>query len=344
MDNDKNKRNGEIFPDLRRESPESANDHRAHETDWEEKPLKAERAASVRQVRREVDVRQIHDANTGSLWMAFAFLLVILAGVSFYGYRILQESNVQISQVPAMLKSMTAMNGRLDGVEGKLHAWATDWQSLSERLGGLEKTVKNNYQRARKHSEELNAQLEERIEDRLDGRDHVVDTRLDQLESDQKSEVARVNELSQELADARQEIASLRQETNTDLALLHHQASGNDEQLGAIARQLKHDRVNFEVAKNQVSSIVPDISVNLTATNVAYQRFTGWVYYLPDQRFLWVRDHGVQQPVVFYGRNNSQQYQVVITSVRDASAAGYLLLPGERQVTQQAAASTAGGK
>ncbi len=339
MDNNRNKRNGEIFPDLRRESPESA-----HETDWEERPLKAESAASVKQVRREVDVRQIYDAKTGSLWMAFALLLIILAGVSFYGYRVLQESNIQVSQVPEMLKSMTAMNGRLGDVEGKLHSWATDWQSLSERLARLEKTARANFQSARKHSEALNAQLEQRIQDRLDGRDHILDTRLDQLESDQRSAVTRVNELRQELADARQEIASLRRETNTDLALLHHQASGNDEQVTAIARQLEHERVNFEVAKNQVASIVPDISVNLTATDVRYQRFSGWVYYLPDQRFLWVRDHGVQQPVVFYGRNNSQQYQVVITSVRDASAAGYVLLPREGGVTQQATASTAGGK
>ena len=105
--------------------------------------------------------------------MAFALLLIILAGVSFYSFRVLQESNIQVSQVPVMLRSMTAMNGRLDGVEGKLHSWATDWQSLSERLGGLEKTVRANYQRARKHTKELNAQLEERIARRVERLDRA---------------------------------------------------------------------------------------------------------------------------------------------------------------------------
>ena len=168
MGTDKNKRHGEIFPDLRRESPESAHEQKAPDTDCEERPLRTERASNLKHVRE-----QYQETATGSLWMAFALLLITLAGVSFYGYRVLQESNIQVSQVPVMLRSMTAMNGRLDGVEEKLHSWATDWQNLSERLGGLEKTVRANYQRARKHSEELNAQLEERIARRVERLDRA---------------------------------------------------------------------------------------------------------------------------------------------------------------------------
>ena len=339
MESDRNRRNGEIFPDLRRETTENPHDPKS--AGWDDH---VGQQPPVRTFRRQPSPQHSGGASTGPLWLALTILLVVLTGAVVYGYRTLQEGNIQLSQVPAMLKSMGNVNARLGDMEEKLQSWASDWQNLADRLAKVEKTVNVDFQRARKHSEVLTTQLEERIEDRLDGRNYVVDTRLDQIESEHKLAQAKVEDLSRELVTARREIASLRGETNGDLSILHQHLAGSDQQLHALARQIEHDRVDFELSKNRPAELSSGISMNLTATDVRYQRFSGWVYFQPDRRFLWVRDHGVQQPVVFYDEKETQRYEVVVSMIRNDSATGYVLLPVESSSATGTVTSAARGQ
>jgi predicted nucleic acid-binding Zn-ribbon protein len=345
MDDYKKRRNGEIFPDIRRDTPEHGSDpSEVRTTDWREKPLETAGERGERGFLRQPRLPHQQEPRTGRVWLAFAFLLVLLGAVSFLGYQTIHEANIQVSQIPSMLKSMTAMSARLDDVQAKLGSWAANAQDLSDRMDKLQKTVHANYRSARKHAEVLTTQLEERITDQMESRNYIVDTRLNQLDTEQKGAQAKIAQLHQELADARQEIASLRQDTNGDLALLHQQVAGNNEQVNEFTQQVERRRVDFEVAKNQPSELSPNISIKLAAPNVRYQRFSGWLYYLPDRRFLWIHDHGVQQPVVFYDRHEAKRYEVVITSVQRDAAAGYLLLPADSAAQPQTVASAAAGK
>jgi hypothetical protein len=95
---------------------------------------------------------------------------------------------------------------------------------------------------------------------------------------------------------------------------------------------MKRQRVDFELTRNQITDLSPEITMDLTATNTQYQRFSGWVYFEPDRRYLWVRDQGVSQPVIFYGREKGRQYQLILTGIRENSATGYLLLPATGSV------------
>lgn len=343
MNDNRDKRNGEIFPDLRRGTTEATEEQKPQTANWQGRPLEPRQEPSTREFRRQSEFHQPVGPKTGRRWLALAFLLAIVAGMSFYGYRVLQ--NIQASQIPSMLNSMTAINSRLGDVEAKVRLWPENWQGLTDRMATLEKRVNANYRSARRHAEVLTTQLEERMTDEMESRNYIVDTRLNQLDAEQKSAQERIAQLRQELSDARQEVASLRHETNGDLALLHQQVAGNGQQVQALADQVERQRVNFELAKNQPSELAPGISMKLTATDARYQRFSGWVYFLPDRRFLWVRHQGVQQPVVFYDQNQARRYEVVISSVRNNSAAGYLLLPvGSGVGGPETAASAAGGR
>jgi predicted nucleic acid-binding Zn-ribbon protein len=345
MDDYKKRRNGEIFPDIRHDTPERGPDQpEAYRPDWREKPLATAQEAGPREFHRQPEFRHPSEARHRPLWLAFALLLILLGAVSFLGYGAIHEANIQVGQIPAMLKSLSAVSGRLDNVEGQLSSWVASSQDLSDRVGKLQKTVRANYRSARKHAEVLTTQLEERITDQMVARNYIVDTRLNRLDTDQKAAQAKIAQLHQELADARQEIASLRDDTNGDLALLHQQVAGNNEQVNDLTQKVERQRVDFEVAKNQPSELTSEISMKLAATNVRYQRFSGWLYFLPDRRFLWVQDHGVQQPVVFYDKHEAKRYEVVITSVQRDSAAGYLLLPVESAAASQTVASAAEGK
>lgn len=354
MDFDKNRREGEIFPELRHGESEPTQEPYAQATDrqtrppadWREEPLEPMREPQVREVPRRIVVRESRGGSTGVLWLALTFLLVVLAGASFYGYRTLQEANIRLNQIPTMLRSMATVDGRLDNVESQLSAWSRNWQGLSGRMGKLEKRVGANYRSARRHAEVLTAQLGKQIQDQMEARNRVVDTHLDQLDSAQRSAQAHIADLNRELSEARQEIAALRQDTNGDLALLHEHVAGNEERTNKLAQQVEHERVNFEVAKNRITEVSPEISIDLTKLDTQYQRFSGWVYFEPDRRYLWVRDQGVMQPVVFYDQQQSRQYQVVVTRIRGgALAAGYLLVPATSgALAPGAAAGAATGK
>lgn len=345
MDDYKKRRNGEIFPDIRHDTADHGSEaSEGRPTDWREKSLGTAGERGERVFLRQPQLPPQQEPRTGRLWLAFAFLLVLLGVASLLGYRTIQEANLQVSHIPSMLKSLTAMSARLDDVQAKLSSWAANSQSLSGRMDKLQRTARANYRSARKHAEVLTTQLEERITDQMESRNYIVDTRLNQLDTEQKAAQTKIAQLRQELADARQEIASLRDDTNGDLALLHQQVAGNNEQVNDLTQQVERRRVDFEVAKNQPSELSPNISMRLAATNVRYQRFSGWIYYLPDRRFLWVHDHGVQQPVVFYDRHEARRYEVVITSVQRDAAAGYLLLPAESAAEPQTVASAAAGK
>jgi predicted nucleic acid-binding Zn-ribbon protein len=325
MDFDNDRHDGKIFdsrPDSRKHRQESG----SRPADWREEPLEP-RPESHFQSAQNPTPGKSRRTSTGPLWLAFTVLLVLLVGASFYGYQTLQDESIRLDQVPVILKSMATANGRLDSLESQLHSWSADSQGLSGRMGTLERRVSANYRSTRKRAEELTAQLAKNIQDQMNARNHVVDARLEQLDSAQQSAQARIAELKQELSDAHQEIASLRQETDGDLALLHDHVAGNEQQMNNLAQQVEHKRVNFEVSKNQIAELSSEISMDLTSTDIQYQRYSGWVYYEPDRRYLWVRNQGAMQPVVFYDRSQGRQYQVVITSIREGSAAGYLLVP-----------------
>ena len=94
-------------------------------------------------------------------------------------------------------------------------------------------------------------------------------------------------------------------------------------------------RVDFEVDKGRNVELAPGISLEISGTDVAYRRVSGWMWVLPDRRTIWLRGQGAQEPVVFYSTADGKKRELVITSVTEKSAVGYLLLPGEEATTAE---------
>lgn len=349
------KEEGKIFPGLDDPIRESEDKFQAREEssrmgapDWDEAQMKASVYEPPRPAPRRYESRP-SGRGTGALWAALALLLAVLAGAAFYGMQTLNDANIQISKVPAMLKSLATVDTRLGDVESQLNSWSQNLKDVSGRLNKVEKNARVEYAKARKHAEVLTAQVKDQVgqlKEQIADRDRAVDARLDSLDSTQKSAQERIAQLQQQLSDARQQLASLRQETNGDLATLHQRVASNNDQLGQLTNEVERRRVNFELSKNQITNLSSEVTMNLTATNVSYQQFSGWVYYEPDHRYLWIHEQGVMQPVVFYDAQKSQQYEVVVTALRQDSAVGYLLVPQGSNVVQPepAAGTVTGGK
>ena len=271
--------------------------------------------------------------TTTALWVSFALLVVVLLGATCYGFHILRENNIQITQVPAAMKSVVALNDRLNATEARLLSWTAEWQDLVNRVTEVERKTNRNFKATNKNAEWLTTQLEERLQEEIDGQAYIAHTRLTQLESKQDSDHTQLARLQEELGAARQELAAVRQDvtalhqdTGQRLASLDSQTAGNARDISAVSRRLDHRRVDFEVVKDHTYELAQGISVQVLGTNVAYQRFGGWVSLVPEGRTLWVDQQGIQQPVVFYRQQDGERCELVVTRVGENSATGYLLL------------------
>jgi len=255
-----------------------------------------------------------------ALWVAVVALAVVLSGVTAYGYLTLQKHNLQLSQLPGVQETLALAAKRLDGVEGKLQAWAADWDTLQARMTGLERRVAYNRELARSEAQKQAAAVEERLRAEAGELANAMDARLVLLESGAEAERARLGQLQED-------VAAARTESRRELASVREDLARGDQRLEELARVIDRERVDFEMDKNSTRELAGGVSLRITSTNVAQQKVKGWMWLLPDRKTLWIRDLGIQQAYVFYRRDGSGPSELVITSVQDGGVSGYLLVP-----------------
>ena len=255
-----------------------------------------------------------------ALWVAVVALAVVLSGVTAYGYLTLQKHNLQLSQLPGVQETLALAGQRLEAVEGKLQAWAADWDTLQARMTGLERRVAYNRELARSEAQKQAAAVEERLRAEAGELANAMDARLVLLESGAEAERARLGQLQED-------VAAARTESRRELASVREDLARGDQRLEELARVIDRERVDFEMDKNSTRELAGGVSLRITSTNVAQQKVKGWMWLLPDRKTLWVRELGIQQAYVFYRRDGSGPSELVITSVQDGGVSGYLLVP-----------------
>ena len=254
------------------------------------------------------------------LWVAVVALAVVVSGVAAYGYLTLEKHNMQLAQLPSVQETLALAGQRLEAVEGKLQAWAADWDALQARLTGLERRVAYNRELARAEARKQAAAVEENLRAEAGELAKAMDARLVLLESGAETERA-------SLAALQQDVAAVRLDTGRDLARVSEDLSRGEQRVEELARVLDRERVDFEMDAGRTRELGGGVSLRITSTNVAQQKVKGWMWLLPDRKTLWVRDLGIQQALVFYRRDGSGPSELVITSVQDGGVSGYLLLP-----------------
>ena len=255
-----------------------------------------------------------------ALWVAVVALAVVLSGVTAYGYLTLQKHNLQLSQLPGVQETLALASQRLEAVEGKLQAWAADWDTLQARMTGLERRVAYNRELARSEAQKQAAAVEERLRAEAGELANAMDARLTLLESGAEAERARLGQLQED-------VAAARTESRRELASVREDLARGDQRVEELARVIDRERVDFEMDKNSTRELAGGVSLRITSTNVAQQKVKGWMWLLPDRKTLWVRELGIQQAYVFYRRDGSGPSELVITSVQDGGVSGYLLVP-----------------
>ncbi|MBZ5560782.1 MAG: hypothetical protein LAP13_00010 [Acidobacteriia bacterium] len=270
--------------------------------------------------------------ETGPLWVAFGLLVVALAAVSIYSYRELRREHISLNQLPAALNSAALLSGRVDALQSRMQGWAGQWDSLTARVAKIERESRSTLGRARKHTDEVAANLTKRIDDqqaKMDANAYLVNHRLEKMESSQQAEHETLARLQNDVASARQQVAATPSpNSGQDYTSLEKQVAQNVSDVHAIQQRLKRQRVEFEAPDRRTYQLAEGIALHVTHTDTRHQRFKGWIRLVPDGRTLWVSNWGAEQPVIFYRQAGDAPCELVVTRVTPNAVTGFVLLPG----------------
>lgn len=290
-----------------------------------------------------IDEPVYHRRRSAGLWTALASLAVVVAVMAAYGYSVLSNQNDQLAWLPGLIKSVSVVRDRTNGLEATMKQWSGRQEHLAAKVQQLGSGWQAGLDGVREHAATLvnNAYQKERAE--LSQRAAALNAKIAEMASRQQAEQNHIAQLEKQLTGTRQELASVRESYTRELATLQLRQISNRRAIVAVGKKLSTDQVNFEASKNRDAAIVPGVTLHLAGTNTSHQRFRGWILLAGSGQKIWVRRQAVQTPIVFYPVPGGEAYELVVTRVEQKSVAGYVLVPGSSEGQSASVASASSG-
>jgi hypothetical protein len=289
-------------------------------------------AAQARRENEEVrlEFQALADRNRRAGW-AVALLLLALVGGGLYGYYSYTRSGKVLAEFPLFQQSLGAAGQRLDAAEQALRGWADDWEAMMARVGKVEQTMGAGLRSARDYATEQSAKVQREFHNEMDVRTDSLQASVARLEADLSEDREQLASLQQELDTTRTELAGdielARQEGRQRNESLSKEFELSRNDLDSLNHRLDRRRLDFEARTNQTLEVAPGITLTVSSTDVRYQRLEGRVHVVSDGRILWLRGHGIQQPVILYKEKDERPYELVFTRVTESGVVGYALEP-----------------
>ena len=287
-----------------------------------------------------------------------AFLILLLAGlvgVAWYAYPILKRHDLTLSQIPATLtdvqKDLFGLKEQAKAAEAKLDDWSSRQEELRGQLNKARGDLMARVDSAKKQASEASTALVERMRSEVAAQIEGVKAQLAKLETSRESDREQVARLQQELAQVRTQVNQQGQELASVQGRVDKNAASSEQEFAAVKSTQQRDRgdfdayadkfavkrMDFEVARNHDTTVAPGISLQVSGTDVSYQKINGSVL-TPDHHTIWLRQLKVQEPVFLTSFDDGRTRELVITRVSKNGAVGYVLVPGQDSSTSRAQA------
>jgi hypothetical protein len=274
-----------------------------------------------------------------------------VGAAAWHVFPILNRHDSMLAQNAGVQRSVDALGGRIDQQNTKLSEWSKAQEQVRGEIADLRKEMRSRIEGARKQAGKSAEELIRRAQAELNSQIDGIKEKVAGLETSREADRAQVAALQNELGELRKEMAAQTQQlsdklaengagTKKQLAGLEASQERDRQQVETLNKSLAVRRVDFEVSRGHSYELSPGISLEISGTDIAYRRVTGWMWVLPDRRTIWLRGQGAQEPVVFYGNSDGKKRELVITSVTKSSAVGYLLVPEEAHGESAAAAGS----
>lgn len=278
-------------------------------------------------------------------------LALAVAATAWYAFPTLKRHESLLAQSGGMKRSLEMLGGRLDQQNAKLGESSTGLEELRQQIADLRREMRSRIATAKKQAGQSADELFQRVEKQVSGEIDGIKTKVARLELSRDADQVQIAELQNEVLQLHKELAVQTQQltdriaekvSGTERHIEEVQVSEdrNRKEVENLSRKLAVRRIDFEVSKGRNAELAPGISLEISGTNVAYRRVSGWIWVTADRRTIWLREQGAQEPVVFYGNDDGRKRELVITSVTPHAAVGYLLIPDDREKAETAAVTT----
>ena len=282
------------------------------------------------------DVAAYYRRRSAGVWACLAALTVIFAVVVVYGYAILREEGTQLEQIPAMTKALSAIGQHVGSVERRLADSRADQQKLASQVQNTDAGSRAALDLTRQQTANLVARAQEIFLKNLNQQTSVFKAQVSQLLSERTAERIRLTQVEGELAQARNDLETTRVDYTRRVEALREQQGEEHRELAKLSSSLPTRKNSFDIQKNQRVEVTPGVSLQLTKIDVRRQRFDGWIERSPGSQKIWIQNQGVRSPVVFYPGEHGKPFVIVLTSLDQKGAVGYLLIPTSNDTPAQA--------
>lgn len=290
---------------------------------------------------QSIDTLVDHRRGTAALWTAIAVLAVALAVAVTYGYSVISKQNTELMWLSGRTSSLGAMRGRVETLETLLNRSDVRQAILAARVQNMDSDWRSGVDAVRLRAAGLVANARQSADRDLGQHTAALNAEIEQVATRQHAQLALIAQLEDQLANTRREMAAAKAEYTRRLAVLRQLQVSSQQEIYSLNNVLSTDQVNFEAEKNRDAEIVQGVELHLSGTDMAHQKFRGWIRIAGGQRTIWVRNHPAELPVVFYPKPGGEAYELVVTKVNPQGVSGYLLAPLGAGGRQQDVASNA---
>ncbi|HXH49746.1 MAG TPA: hypothetical protein VNM47_10390 [Terriglobia bacterium] len=284
---------------------------------------------------QSIDSLIYHRRGTAGLWTALAVIAVAMVVAAAYGYSVVSQHNTELTRLSGRMSSLTELSDRADSLETRFNDYNAKQSSLTAQVQQMDTDWKSGMDDLRLHAAVLVGSARQQVNSELNLRAAALNAHIAEIVSRQQADQVLIAQLERELAGTRQELVSAKAAYTRELAALRHQQAVSQQEVDSLNNVLSTDQVDFEVAKNRDEEIVQGVSLHLSGTDLAHQKFRGWIWVAGSRRRIWVHNQPVELPVAFYPKPDGVAYELVVTKVGPEDVAGYLLVPSNANSQQQ---------
>lgn len=283
-----------------------------------------------------------------AVWSAIAAVLMAAVLTGACGWWLNSKLNTQGTSLTRVLgmhqgmqQTVDSLSRRMIGAESALSGLPAELKKVNGRVDALDQKVTAVRQAVAK-PQPIPPPVNTAAIAEMGKQLALLSERLMTLEAKHNEDIARLETLRSELAvlsqDTERYITAVRAEIPPDnsaeaarlwSAMDDHQESilSMAHSIDGLAGRIDRDRHDFEIHENRASEVAPGIHLTIRSTNVGRQQISGWVYMENEHRVVFLKNHGLLEPITVYGVHDQQAREIVITRVRENDAIGYVLSP-----------------
>ena len=272
------------------------------------------------------EVSPYHKRRAAGVWICLATLAVVVIAAVVYGYSVLEREGVSIEQVPGMTKSISALGQHVADVENRLAASGVEQQKLAAEMHSIDAGAKAAFGEAQERTSGI-AHQEEALLKNLNQQNSAFRAQVAQLVSQRNGDLARLSQIERQLTEAQTALTTAREDYSHQLATLREEQGAQHRELASLGKSLPTEQTNIQILKSQPVDLTSGVSFQLTKIDLRRQRFDGWIKWAGGNQKLLVQNQAVRRPVVFYPNEHPDPVLLVLMSLNQKGASGYLLKP-----------------